>query len=280
VVHLRQTLDSAYAQDDWKVTPKLTMNLGLRWEYGSPYSEWKNNISNWDPVSQTVLTINPSVTAGDGITPVTPGGVYGKTLVNPDLTDFMPRVGLAYAPWSKTAIRGGFGTGYVHYTRAGSGDILGINAPQAQFAVVTQIKPTTTNQCSHAAAGADYRDGHHDAECFATASQGFPSGLVTAFNPATDNITWVPKNTPDSYVENYFLSVQQQLAKNSLLDVAYVGNHGLHLQGFMNGNQKNPANGFARPFRRGRATSPRRYNEFFSNYNALEVRYEQRASPG
>jgi hypothetical protein len=103
---------------------------------------------------------------------------------------------------------------------------------------------------------------------------------VTAFNPATDNITWVPKNTPDSYVENYFLSVQQQLAKNSLLDIAYVGNHGLHLQGFMNGNQKNPANGFARPFSAWPSDITEAYNEFFSNYNALEVRYEQRAVAG
>ena len=47
-----------------------------------------------------------------------------------------------YDALSKTAIRAGFGTGYVHYTRAGSGDILAINAPQAQFAAVTQIKPT------------------------------------------------------------------------------------------------------------------------------------------
>ncbi len=44
-------------------------------------------------------------------------------------------------------------------------------------------------------------------------------------------------------MESYFLSVQEQLAKNSLVDIAYVGNHGLHLEGFMNGNQKNPANG-------------------------------------
>jgi hypothetical protein len=277
VVHLRQTLESAYAQDDWKVAPKLTLNLGVRWEYGSPYSEWKNDISNWDPASQTVLTITPGAVAGNGITPVSAGGVYGKTLVNPDLTDFSPRVGFAYAPMTKTAIRAGFGTGFVHYTRAGSGDILAINAPQAQFAVVTQIKPTPTNQCSTPLPAQIIATGTTTPSCYATASQGFPSGLVTAFNPATDNITWVPKNTPDSYVESYFLSVQQQLAKNSLLDVAYVGNHGLHLQGFLNGNQKNPANGFARPFTNWPSDITEALNEFWSNYNALQVRYEQRS---
>ncbi|HUB20408.1 MAG TPA: TonB-dependent receptor [Acidobacteriaceae bacterium] len=280
VVHLRQSLDSTYAQDDWKVAPKLTLNLGLRWEYGSPYSEWKNYVSNWDPSSQTVLTITPGAVAGNGITPVHPGGVYGSTLVNPDLTDFMPRIGFAYAPWAKTAIRGGFGTGYVHYTRAGSGDILPINAPQAQFAVVTQIKPTTTNQCSTPLPAQIIATGSTTPSCYAAASQGYPSGLVTAFNPATDNITWIPKDRPDSYVESYFLSWQEQLAKNSLVDIAYVGNHGLHLEGFMNGNQKNPANGFARPFANWPSDITEAYNEFFSNYNALEVRYEQRAVAG
>lgn len=277
VVHLRQTLDSAYAQDDWKVSPSVTLNLGLRWEYGSPYSEWKNYVSNWDPASQTVLTITPGAVAGNGITPVSAGGVYGSTLMNPQLKDFMPRIGFAIAATAKTAIRGGFGTGYVHYTRAGSGDILAINAPQAQFAVVTQIKPTPTDQCSTPLPAQIIATGSTTPSCYAASSQGFPSGLVTSFNPATDNITWVPKNTPDSYVENYFLSVERQLARNTLLDVAYVGNHGLHLQGFLNGNQKNPVNGFARPFANWPSDITEALNEFWSNYNALEVRYEQRA---
>jgi hypothetical protein len=280
VVHLRQNMDSAYAQDDWKVASRLTLNLGLRWEYGSPYAEWKNNISNWDPASQTVLTIAPGATTGNGITAVHPGGVYGSTLMNPQLDDFMPRLGFAYAATSKTAIRGGFGTGYVHYTRAGSGDILAINAPQAQFAAVTQIKPTPTNQCSTPLPAQIIPTGSTTPSCYASSGQGFPSGLVTTFNRATDNITWVPKDTPDSYVENYFLSVQRQLARNTLLDVAYVGNHGLHLQGFLNGNQKNPANGFARPFTNWPSDITEALNEFWSNYNALEVRYEQRGLAG
>jgi len=64
VTHLRQTLQSVYTQDDWKVIPKLTLNLGLRWEYGSPYSEQNNFISNFDPASQSVLTITPGAVSG------------------------------------------------------------------------------------------------------------------------------------------------------------------------------------------------------------------------
>jgi hypothetical protein len=278
VVHLRQTMDSAYAQDDWKVTPKLTLNLGLRWEYGSPYSEQNNYISNFDPTTQTVLTLAPGATAGNGITPYSGGGVYGKTLVNPDLTDLSPRIGFAYNVLPKTVIRGGFGTGYIHYTRAGSGDILAINAPQAQFASVNQnnLKPTTTNHCSTPLPTQIIAIGSTTQTCYATADQGFPSGLVTSFNKATDNITWIDKNKKDSYVENAFLSVQQQLYKNTVLDVAYIFNHGLHLEGFVNGNQENPSKGFARPFTNWPSDITEALNEFYSNFNALQVKYEQR----
>ena len=279
VVHLRQQLDSVYAQDDWKILPNLTLNLGLRWEYGSPYSEWKSNISNFDPGTQTVDTISPGAVAGNGITPVTGSGVYGSTLVNPDLADFSPRIGFAYAVTPKITVHGGFGTGFVHYTRAGSGDILGINAPQAQFAAVVQPAPTTTNHCNPVPAQI-IAVGSTTPSCYVTSDQGFPSGLVTTFNPATDNITWVPKNTSDSYVENYFLSVQRQMAKNTLLDIAYVGNHGVHLQGFLNGNQKNPVLGFARPYANWPSDITEALNEFISNYNALQVRYEQRFVAG
>ena len=282
VAHLRQTLESAYAQDDWKVSPNLTLNLGLRWEYGSPFSEQNNYISNFDPVNQVVDTIAPGAVAGNGILPVTGSGVYGKTLMNPALRDFSPRLGFAFEVTPKTAIRGGFGTGYVHYTRAGSGDILGINAPQAQFAAVNQnnLKPTTTNHCSSPLPAQIIAVGTTTQTCYATADQGFPSGLVTTFNPATDNITYIPKDRPDSYVENYFLGVQQQLMKNTLIDVAYVGNHGLHLEGFLNANQENPANGFLRPFVKWPSDITEALNEFSSNYNALQVRYEQRFVSG
>jgi len=286
--HLRQTLDSAYVQDDWKVSRNLTFNLGMRWEYGSPYSELNNYISNWDPVNQTVLTINPKATLGNGITPTTGSGVYGKTLVNPDLNDFAPRIGFAWAPFSKLSVRGGFGTGYVHYTRAGSGDITAINAPQAQFAAVTQIAPTTSNHCSTPLPAQIIATGTTTPTCYATASQGYPSGLVTSFNPATDNITWVPKNTRDSYVENYYLAVQRQITKNSLIDIAYVGNHGLKLQAFLNGNQRNinvaqttaTTTVYSRPFASWPSDITEALNESYSNYNALEARYEQRMVAG
>jgi hypothetical protein len=260
VAHLRQTMQSTYAQDDWKILPELTLNLGLRWEYGSPYSEQHNLLSNFDPVSQTVLTITPGYAQTSSVTPVSAGGVYGKTLVNPDFADFGPRLGFAYAATPRIVVRGGYGISYVHYTRAGSGDILAINAPNALFVSVTQPKPGT----------ASYR----------TVDLGFPQGLATTFNPATDNITYIPKNTRDSYVQDFFVSVQNQLAKNSLLDIAFVGNHGVKLQGFLNANQINPATGFTRPYTQWPSDITAAVNEFWSQYRALQVRYEQRSVAG
>ena len=275
VAHLTQNMHNIYAQDDWHVLPNLTLNVGLRWEYGSPYADLYNRISNFDPGTQTVLTTTPGAVAGNGITPYSGGGTYGKTLVNPDFTDFGPRVGFAYAVDPKTAIRGGFGISYAHYTRAGSGDILGINAPQAQFATVSQIAPTATNHCSTPLPAQIIPIGATTPSCYATSDQGYPSGLVTSFNPATDNITYIPKNTKDSYVESYFFSVQRTLAKNTLLDIAYVGNHGVKLQGFLNANQKNPAAGFARPYANWPSDITAAVNEFYSNFNSLQVKYEQ-----
>jgi hypothetical protein len=281
--HLLQTNHNWYAQDDWKVNHKLTLNLGVRWEYGSPYSEAHNNLSNFDPTTVSLLTLTPGYST-PFINSYSGSGVYGKTLVNPTLDDYAPRVGFAYAITPKIVLRGGFGTSYVHYTRAGSGDILPINAPSALFVSVGQSSPYTTPHCP---------TNNPQTSCYITIDEGFAVGQATNFAPGTDNITYIPKNTKDSYVQSYFFSVQKELAKNTLLDVAYVGNRGQRLQGFLNANQQNPSlglapaplTGFVRPYPTWGSTVgtsfvngdiTEAYNGFYSNYNSLQIRLEQR----
>lgn len=288
--HLLQTMHNWYVQDDWKVNNKLTLNLGVRWEYGSPYSEVNNNLSNFDPSSVTLLTLTKGAVTTPFITPYSGSGTYGKTLVNPSLGDYAPRVGFAYSFNPKTVVRGGFGTSFVHYTRAGSGDILPINAPNALFVSVNEgVAPTSANWCKNVNAGTP------STSCFVTMGEGYPAGLATNFTPGTDNITYIPKDTKDSYVESWFLSVQRELKKNTIVDVAYVGNHGLKLQGFLNANQQNPslglanpsnpAQGFVRPYPTWGSTVGTTFtngdittalNEFYSHYDSLQVRFEQR----
>ena len=150
VAHLRQTLDSAYAQDDWKVTSQADVEpgaaLGVRI---AVLGVEELHLELGSRQRKRCDTITPGAVAGNGITPVTAGGRLRQDAdqSGPDRLCAAHRLCVC-AVCRRRSIARGFGTGYVHYTRAGSGDILAINAPQAQFAAVTQIKPTMMNQCS------------------------------------------------------------------------------------------------------------------------------------
>ena len=95
VTNLRQYVHSLYVQDDWRVTPKLTLNVGLRWEFATPVYERDNLWSNFDPATNTLVR-------------ATNGSLFNRALVHPDYKDFGPRLGLAYSVDNKTSIRAGY----------------------------------------------------------------------------------------------------------------------------------------------------------------------------
>jgi hypothetical protein len=307
ITHVYQQMDSAYAQDDWKVSQKLTLNLGLRWEYGSPWWERDNLVSNFNTTTGTLQTLTPGYTTSSSplcgsapcIAPYSGSGVFGRSLVKPNKADWSPRFGFAAALTPGLVVRGGYGTAFIHYWRAGSGNNLAINAPFALYTVVSN--PATTGTTTGFASGST--------NGFVRLSQGFPTGLASVFSAGTDDIDSIPTNTKDGYAESWFLDVQKSVGRNTKVDLAYVANHGVHLQGFINANQKNPAlplttagefpgvaaGQWQRPymswggyllnnptlyptFNNGDITQA--LSEFHSSYNALQARYEQRATGG
>jgi hypothetical protein len=210
VADLVQNMHFLYLQDDWRVNDRLTLNAGLRYEYATPWVEENNVLSNWDPAAKKM------VLAKDG-------SLKDRSTINPDKNNFGPRVGLAFTLTPRTVIRSGYGVSYVHFHRAGGGNVLPINGPQVINAVVVQT-----------AAQADFR----------TTQQGYPQGLTdpSQFNPLAANITYMPSDYRSSRVQSWFASVQRELWQGALVDLAYVANKADGLLLFANYNQAAPNN--------------------------------------
>jgi hypothetical protein len=251
VAELRRNMHFAYIQDDWRVGSKLTLNLGLRYEYSTPYWERNNVLSNFDPATNSMLL------AGDG-------SIYERALVNPDRNNFGPRLGLAYTLTPSTVIRAGYGVSYVHFSRAGGGDILPINGPQVVNAVINQTVPT--------------------APTFVPGEQGYPVGLAdpSRFDPLTANITYMPPDFHSSPVQSWYVSVQRELRHNMVVDVAYVGNRADDLLLFANYNQAFPNNAAGTVPLQQRRPNPAfadityAFNGGKSRYQALHAKFEWR----
>jgi hypothetical protein len=208
VVNLRQYVHSLYFQDDYRVSSKLTINAGLRWEFASPDYERDNNYSNFDPTTTSMIK-------------ATSGGLFNRSLVHPDYHDLGPRIGLAYSVDPKTVVRGGYGISYTFFNRPGSAQ-EGINAPQALFGVISQSNPTSPT--------------------FLTTLNSFSTNIASpaAFNPANSNVVYTPPDSKWPRIQNWFFSVQRQLPKDTVVELSYNGNHSLRLPIIADYNQAYP----------------------------------------
>jgi hypothetical protein len=254
--NLRQHVHSLYAQDDWRVTPRLTVNIGLRWEFATPLWDRDNYWSNFNPATNTLVR-------------ATSGSLYDRALVNPDYKDFGPRLGLAYSVDSKTSIRAGYGISYSFFNRPGSA-LEGINGPLAIFGVVNQA----------------FTPGGPVPAGFLTTQNGFASPLLSTFNPTATNNDYVPADTRWPYIQNWVISLQRQIAKDTVLEVAYNGNHALRLPILGDYNQAAP-NAVGGTL----GVQARRPDQAFgaitwvdpagnNGYNGLSVRFEHRFAQG
>ena len=121
-VNVRGWLPAAYVQDDWKINRKLTVNLGMRYEVGLPFYDTQNRLANFDldnPANPHLILASNS------------GGYGAKSLVNPNVDGWEPRVGLAYQLTSKTVIRTGFGIYRTYFEPMGDTEFLTNNPPFA-----------------------------------------------------------------------------------------------------------------------------------------------------
>jgi hypothetical protein len=258
VTNLRQHVHALYFQDDWRVNSKLTLNLGLRYEFATPIWERDNLWSNYSPASNSLVR-------------ATSGGLYNRALVNPDRKDFGPRLGLAYTIAPKTVLRAGYGISYSFFNRPGSAQ-EGINAPLALFGAINQAIPA----------------GGAPPASFLTTQNSFTTNIASPanFNPIVSNIDYIPANTKWPYIQSWFFSVQRELTKSTLVELGYNGNHALRLPILGDYNQANP-------YVAGGPTGVqlRRPNQSFgaitwldpvgnNNYNGLSARVEHRFGGG
>lgn len=252
VNHRQQSL-FFYAQDDIRLTRKLTLNLGLRYELVTPFYERDNRLTNWDRAT------NSMVAARDG-------GIFDRALVNLDRDNFGPRLGLAYTMTPKTVLRMGYGVSFIHFNRTGT-SYLAYNAPNFILASVSQNPAQPT---------------------FRNTQQGYPDGFTNPrnFNPLNTTVQHVDPNSPSGAVQSYFVSVQRDLGQGWLVDAGYVGNTANDLILINDLNQ-------ARPNLPGQnvATQLRRPNQQFSsisavlpwawsNYHGLQIKIEKRSAAG
>lgn len=291
-----------YAQDDFRATPRLTLNLGLRYDLFTTVKARDNQQANFDfataslivPEGQTAQ-LTPFLAAN---IPIQRNGTSG--LIPTDLHNFAPRVGWAYEITRKLVMRAGYGIFYGGDENGPySNPSPGFNPP---FFVTQNFTPPCFLSSANPASG--------QSDCSIAGlnvlAQGFPANSLT--DPNTPLLFAVSPRLRIPYTQQWHLGFQYQLPADSVLEISYAGSHGTHLYNYYNGNQAvvDPTFCTTQPNTVGNCpTAPRRpakvcdnsvfppncnpvfdtsINELrsdgFSNYNSLQVRWEKHFAHG
>jgi hypothetical protein len=218
-VGMRSTEYSAYVADDWRAMQKLTLNLGLRYELDTPFTERDNLWASFDPATATVL-----VAGRNGVSRTAGVKTFKKA--------FAPRLGFAYQVAPHTVVRGGAG---LFWNTPGNGGAALRLHRHVPFGPIYSFNPGTQ---------------------FVTrrVSDGFPTipplNLALADTPS-GSVIGVDPNYQPGYAEQFNLTVERELPWSLLLKASYVGNLGRHLDTTYNLNQAVPGSGAVnerRPF--------------------------------
>jgi hypothetical protein len=316
----RHLSDSGYAvffQDDWRIKPRLMLNLGLRYELNTVLKDRNNELGNFDPNMGLVQVDN-------GIT----------SPYNGDHNNFAPRIGIAWDVLGngKTVIRASGGIMYEQFSfdvfdglrTMPTGAVLAYTNPATGGAVITSGSGTINigtvsygpGSPAAAALGANWDSNSPTMPLF-FGSLSCGDGTVTLPNgitPQPCEIEAVTRNLRTPYVSTWTLDLQRAITSNLSLDIAYVGNHGTKLLGLIDLNQPPVDSGWGSAATPGTPlntclgspgptncspngaleTAARPFATKFpylgyidwlsnldhSNYNALQVTLKQRASHG
>jgi len=197
--YFRSSASSAYVVDDWKVRSNLSLNVGLRYEYFSPYTEKYNRMSNLD--------LAPGVTGAAVVTPGQSGpytGTFPRALIDGDPKNFSPRAGIAWRPTQKRHIvlRAGYS---IFYNGSAYGELPGHLASQPPFA-----------QSQSILASLDY-------------ALRLATGFTSANSKLINNSFAVDRYYKDGYAQTWNIGIEQNLSKTWALEIGYMGTKGTRL---------------------------------------------------
>lgn len=251
-----------FVQDDWKVTRRLTLNLGLRYEFATPPRERDFKWANFDAATGKFISAKS-------------GSLQDEALIAPDRNNFAPRFGFAYTATPKTVIRGAYGIFYNHTNRLGREGLLGFNPPYIILAD------------SNISGGGVLRS----TDAIFRLQDGVPAGFVDInhVNLATVARKAQDPNQRSPYIQQYNFGIQRELVKDLVFDISYMGNRGLKLPAFRNLNpntytfnaQGAPVAGLRELDSLGlRGDIQILENLGISNYNSLQTKLERRFSNG
>ena len=199
-----------FIQDDWKATRKLTLNLGLRWEYEGAVHDRYNVLSNFDPLIPSALIVPGMSLKGGLIFPAVNGVPSG--IIDPSSKDFGPRFGLAYQLTRNIVIRGGYGIMYI--------PTVGTSYTSTGFTAATSMITSVDGGLTP----------------YNTLSNPFPNGInlptgsrLGAATGIGGPISGQLRDTHVGHAEEWNFTLQMQPKPNWLIEAAWVGNHGVHL---------------------------------------------------
>lgn len=285
---------AAYAQDQWRVTPKLTLNLGLRYEYFQPMYERHDHQALWYPtaVAAGTGTANYVMANSQRSTYLAPGFLSllskdnfnlmytgNRSLVKSQYTQFAPRLGIDYALTNRLVVRSGYGIFYGGLESIGGAPNMGYSYPFA-YTVNFYAPACLPGNCP--SVGQEY--GINQANGFST-QPGWNNGLANDPSPSAPSLIGSQPNYITPYTEQWNLSAQYALSNSMSLTVGYVGNASRHIEGFPDQNASyglvGPSDNYNhdRPFP-DFGGSQFDEHEGVSSYNALQVTLQKHLANG